>query len=98
MALPSFMQKASQMQSVNPLLVMLLIPFNNVVLCPLLRRIGVEPTPVRKMTTGIVFAGVAWIVVGVLQLRIDGLAAAVPVDGAPAEKLSVLWQLVPTRC
>jgi POT family proton-dependent oligopeptide transporter len=76
MALPEFMQKASQMQSVNPLLVMMLIPLNNLVLYPALRRVGVEPTPVRKMTAGIVFAGIAWIVAGVLQLRIEALVAA----------------------
>ncbi|NEL41984.1 MAG: POT family MFS transporter, partial [Xanthomonas perforans] len=41
---------ASQMQALNPLLVMLLIPFNNLVLYPLLRRGGWEPTALRRMT------------------------------------------------
>jgi POT family proton-dependent oligopeptide transporter len=84
MVLPAFMQKASQMQSVNPLLVMMLIPFNNLVLYPLLRKAGLEPTPLRKMTAGIVLAGLSWIVIGFLQLRIDGGA-----------QLSILWQVVP---
>ena len=32
------------MQALNPLLVMLIIPFNNLVLYPALRRMGCEPT------------------------------------------------------
>jgi POT family proton-dependent oligopeptide transporter len=74
----------SQMQALNPALVMLLIPFNNLVLYPLLRARGWDPTPLRRMTTGIALAGAAWIVVGVFQLVIDG--------GNP---LSITWQILP---
>jgi len=65
-------------------LVMLLIPFNNLLLYPLLGRWGLTLTPLRKMTAGIVFSGLAWIAVGALQLQLDGGAA-----------LSILWQLLP---
>jgi POT family proton-dependent oligopeptide transporter len=69
---PSFLVKeASQMQALNPLLVMAIIPFNNLVMYPALRRWGLEPSALRRMGAGIAFAGVAWIVAGVLQLRID---------------------------
>jgi len=64
--------------------VMLLIPFNNLVLFPLLRRRRCEPTALRKMTAGIAFAGVAWIVVGGYQLLLD--------DG---HGLSIVWQVLP---
>ena len=70
MAKPSWFQP-SQMQALNPALVMLLIPFNNLVLYPALRRRGYEPTALRRMTAGIAFAGLAWIVVGVMQLVLD---------------------------
>ncbi|MRG93630.1 oligopeptide:H+ symporter [Polyangium spumosum] len=80
----SFFSSASQMQSVNPLLVMLLIPFNNVVLYPILRALGVNPTPLRRMTAGIAIAGVSWIVIGVIQGWIDA-----------GEKVSILWQVLP---
>src|SRR5205823_14676405 len=43
MTKPSWFQ-SSQMQALNPALVMLLIPFNNLVLYPALRRIGYEVT------------------------------------------------------
>jgi POT family proton-dependent oligopeptide transporter len=70
---PSFIVKdAGQMQALNPLLVMLIIPFNNIVLYPALRRMGVEVSALRRMGAGIAFAGFAWILAGLLQLRIDG--------------------------
>jgi POT family proton-dependent oligopeptide transporter len=59
------------MQALNPLLVMAIIPFNNLVLYPALRRWGLEPSALRRMGAGIAFAGVAWIAAGLLQLRID---------------------------
>ncbi|MCW0385601.1 Di-/tripeptide transporter [Xanthomonas sacchari] len=75
---------ASQMQALNPALVMLLIPFNNLVLYPLLRRRGYEPTALRRMTAGIAFSGLAWIVVGTLQVTMDG-----------GDALSIAWQILP---
>jgi len=77
-------KEAGQMQALNPLLIMLLIPFNNIVLYPALRRLGYDPTPLRRMGWGIVFAGIAWIVAGMIQLKID--------DGA---QTSLAWQTWP---
>jgi proton-dependent oligopeptide transporter, POT family len=76
--------RAAQMQALNPALVMLLIPFNNLVLYPALRRAGIEPTPLRRMGTGIVFAVAAWLAAGTLQLSIDGGGA-----------VSIVWQVLP---
>jgi POT family proton-dependent oligopeptide transporter len=86
MSLPGwgFFQEASQMQSLNPALVMILIPLNNVVLYPVLRKIGWNPTPLRRMTAGIAFAALSWIPVGILQIMLDR-GANVP----------ILWQVVP---
>ncbi|SEL86175.1 proton-dependent oligopeptide transporter, POT family [Pseudoxanthomonas sp. GM95] len=82
---PSWLVKdAAQMQALNPLLVMLLIPFNNLVLYPLLRRIGIEPTPLRRMGVGIGLACLAWVFAGGLQLEMD--------SGVP---VSLAWQIVP---
>jgi POT family proton-dependent oligopeptide transporter len=83
MSMPSWFHPA-QMQALNPLLVMLLIPFNNLLLYPALRRFGYEPTALRRMTAGIAFSGLAWIVVGGLQVVMD--------DGDP---LSIVWQVLP---
>ena len=83
MTTPGWFQPA-QMQALNPLLVMLLIPFNNLVLYPLLRRAGFEPTALKRMGWGIAFSGVAWIVAGAIQLWIDG-----------GDAVSIAWQVLP---
>ena len=77
-------KEAGQMQALNPLLIMLLIPFNNIVLYPALRRLGWEPTALRRMGFGIAFAGIAWIIAGLIQLKID--------SGA---QTSLAWQTWP---
>jgi POT family proton-dependent oligopeptide transporter len=74
----------AQMQAINPILVMLLIPFNNLVLFPAMRRIGIEPTALRRMTAGIAFTALAWIVIGAIQSNMDG--------GTPT---SMMWQILP---
>ena len=77
-------KQPAQMQALNPLMVMLLIPANNLFLYPALRKLGFDPTPLRRMAFGIAFAGVAWVFAGALQLRIDG--------GHP---ISIAWQVYP---
>ncbi len=75
---------SSQMQALNPALVMILIPFNNMVLYPMLKRLGWEPTALRRMTAGIAFSGVAWIVIGLIQVVMDG-----------GEPMTIVWQVLP---
>jgi POT family proton-dependent oligopeptide transporter len=83
MTKPDWFQ-SSQMQALNPALVMILIPFNNLVLYPLLRRFGFEPTALRRMTAGIAFSGLAWIAVGGFQIVMDG-----------GDPMSIVWQVLP---
>jgi POT family proton-dependent oligopeptide transporter len=83
MTKPEWFQ-ASQMQALNPALVMLLIPFNNLALYPVLRRFGYEMTALRRMTAGIAFSGLSWIVVGAMQLVLDG-----------GNAFSITWQVLP---
>ena len=83
MSKPSWFQ-SSQMQALNPALVMLLIPFNNLVLYPAMRRRGYEPTALRRMTAGIALAGAAWIVVGTMQVVLNG-----------GNAFSIVWQVLP---
>ena len=83
MTKPSWFQ-SSQMQALKPLLVMLLIPFNNLVLYPALKRFGYEMTALRRMTAGIAFSGLSWIVVGAMQVVLDG-----------GSVFSITWQVLP---
>src|SRR3954467_15752995 len=83
MTKPSWFQ-SSMMQALNPALVLILIPFNKVVLYPLLERLGLGLTALRRMGAGIAFAGAAWIVVGLMQLWLDG-----------GQKVDIVWQVLP---
>ncbi|HWL89162.1 MAG TPA: oligopeptide:H+ symporter [Polyangiaceae bacterium] len=84
MTKPDWFQ-SSQMQALNPALVMILIPFNNAVLYPLVRRAGYDTSSaLRRMTVGLVFPGIAWIIVGATQLVIE--------SGVP---VSITWQMLP---
>ena len=78
----------SQIAALNPLMVMLLIPFNNWGFYPLLEKIGLKLTPLKKMTIGMLMASVAFVAVALIQEAIEG----VPEGG---QKISVMWQVLP---
>ena len=79
-----FRFEPAQMQALNPLLVMLLIPFNNFAVFPLLRKLGWEPTALRRMTAGIALSALSWVAIGSIQVAMDG--------GTP---VSMAWQILP---
>jgi POT family proton-dependent oligopeptide transporter len=83
MSRPEWFEPA-MMQALNPLLVMLLIPFNNFVLYPLLERAGLRITALRRMGAGIAFSGFAWIVAGSIQVWLDN-----------GHIVTILWQMLP---
>ena len=72
---------AEQMQSANPAFVMLLIPLLALGLYPLLGKLA---TPLRRMSAGMFIAAISFLLVGLLQVRIED-----------KEVLSILWQLGP---
>lgn len=76
----------SQISAANPVLVMLTIPFMEFCVYRPLQKRGVKVTPLRKMTVGMFVASLSFVVVALVQMRIDG---------SPANTVSVLWQLAP---
>ncbi len=72
---------AEQMQSMNPLLVMVLVPLLTLGVYPWLQRVV---TPLRRIATGLFVTAVSYVIVGYIQQRIEA-----------GDKLSVLWQIVP---
>jgi dipeptide/tripeptide permease len=70
-----------EMLSANPLLVLIFVPVMTLWLYP---RLGRLVTPLRRMSCGMFLSGVSFIVVAMLQSRIDA-----------GEQLSVLWQFLP---
>jgi POT family proton-dependent oligopeptide transporter len=61
----------SQVQATNPALVMLLIPLVGKVLVPAAARLGLRPTPLRRMTVGMFVAALAFVAVALVQNAID---------------------------
>jgi POT family proton-dependent oligopeptide transporter len=74
----------SQLQALNPVMVMVLIPLTNLLVFPWLEKRGWSPTPLRRMTAGMFIAGISYAMVGTIQVVLDG-----------GTQLSVLWQTGP---
>jgi POT family proton-dependent oligopeptide transporter len=72
---------AEQMQSMNPLIVMILVPTFTLGIYPF---IGKYASPLRRIATGMFLAALAYVAVATLQWKIE--------HGA---QLCVLWQTVP---
>lgn len=76
----------SQISALNPLMVMAIIPAMEFGVYRPLQRAGVKVTPLRKMTVGMFVASLSFVIVALVQMRIDG---------SPANTVSVLWQIAP---
>ncbi|WP_438000870.1 POT family MFS transporter [Sorangium sp. So ce185] len=74
----------SQLMALNPLMVMLIIPFNTMILYPALERRGVRLTALGRMTAGMAIAGVSFVAVAAIELAMGS-----------GGSLSVLWQAGP---
>ncbi len=76
----------AQLQALNPALVMLLIPAMNYGAYPLVEKLGVRATALRRMTAGMLIAALSFVAVALVQAAIDA---------AGPGKVSILWQSVP---
>lgn len=74
------------LQAVNPVMVMILIPVMSSGVYPLSRKLGFEPTALRRMTVGMLIAALSFVAVALIQHQID-------VEGAG--QVSILWQVLP---
>ncbi len=73
---------ASQVQTANPILILLFIPLVNYVLYPLMGRFF-EPTPLRKIGIGLFLTAGSYVVIWYIQTMIDA-----------GQKPSVNWQFL----
>ena len=80
----AFILDTERMQAMNPLYVMLLIPLFTGILYPWLEKLGLLPTPLRRMSAGMVLAGLSFLLCGWIQAQMDA--------GRP---MSIAWQLIP---
>jgi POT family proton-dependent oligopeptide transporter len=77
--------EAAQTPLANPFLVMVLIPFMNVVYRGI-ERLGINPTPLRRITIGMMLPALAFAAMALIQAEIDRRG-----DG----KVWIVWQLIP---
>ncbi len=75
----------SQISAWNPIMVMGLIPFFSMFLYPMLDKMGLKTTPVRRMTWGMFVAAVSFAMIGAFQMWMDN----------SADKINVMWQFFP---
>ena len=79
-----FKLEASQMAALNPILVMVLIPLFAKLIYPAARRLGLDPTPLRRMSFGMFTAAGSFAASAAIQFALD--AGRVP---------SIAWQFFP---
>lgn len=72
-----------QVNFVNPLFLVLLIPVFTLGIYPLFERIGIKPTPLRRIGAGLVLIGICFVIIAMIQENIDK-------GGHP----SVWWQIL----
>ncbi len=76
--------EASQISALNPIMVMVLIPIFAYGIYPLVEKLGIKLTPLRKMSAGMFIAGTSFAVVGLLEIPLEA-----------GHKVSVAWQFIP---
>uniref|UniRef100_A0A3P9MPA4 Solute carrier family 15 member 1 n=1 Tax=Oryzias latipes TaxID=8090 RepID=A0A3P9MPA4_ORYLA len=60
-----------QMQTVNPILILILVPIMDSLIYPLISKCKLNFTPLRRITVGMFFAAMAFVAAAVVQLQID---------------------------
>uniref|UniRef100_A0A8C4F6K7 Solute carrier family 15 member 1a n=1 Tax=Dicentrarchus labrax TaxID=13489 RepID=A0A8C4F6K7_DICLA len=60
-----------QMQTVNPILILTLVPIMDSLIYPLIQKCGLNFTPLKRMTVGMLLAAIAFICAAVVQIEID---------------------------
>lgn len=75
--------KPDQIQMVNPLLVLIMIPLFEGVIYPLLRPFGLR-RPLQKMVIGGILAAISFVLAGIVQFQIEA---------SPKNTIHILWQV-----
>ncbi|KAM3861995.1 solute carrier family 15 member 1 [Diretmus argenteus] len=60
-----------QMQTVNPILILTLVPIMDSAIYPLIKKCGLNFTPLKRMTVGMFLAAMAFVCAAVVQIQID---------------------------
>uniref|UniRef100_A0A8C3G7N8 Solute carrier family 15 member 1 n=2 Tax=Cyclopterus lumpus TaxID=8103 RepID=A0A8C3G7N8_CYCLU len=60
-----------QMQTVNPILILTLVPIMDSLIYPLIKKCGLNFTSLKRMTVGMMMAAIAFICAALVQIEID---------------------------
>lgn len=72
----SFTIKPDQMQVFNPLLILILIPIFEIVIYPLMRKIGLPSSAIFRMITGMVLVATSFVICGFVELSMEERVAS----------------------
>ncbi|KAG1941263.1 solute carrier family 15 member 1 [Pimephales promelas] len=67
----AFILQPDQMQTVNPILILTLVPIMDRVIFPLIKKCGLDFSPLKRMTVGMLFAASAFVCAALVQIEID---------------------------
>uniref|UniRef100_A0A8C1HVE0 Solute carrier family 15 member 1 n=1 Tax=Cyprinus carpio carpio TaxID=630221 RepID=A0A8C1HVE0_CYPCA len=67
----AFIIQPDQMQIVNPILIVIMVPIMDSAVYPLIKKCGLNFTPLRRMTVGMLLASLAFVAAALLQIQID---------------------------
>ena len=88
----------AQIQTVNPLFVLIMLPFTTYVLYPALNKLF-RVTPLRRFGMGLFMVIFAFLIVGAIQSRLDALEQQHISDGglaavSMADRPHIIWQIL----
>ncbi|KAG7326999.1 hypothetical protein KOW79_010400 [Hemibagrus wyckioides] len=66
-----FTVQPDQMQTVNPILILVMVPIVDNVVYPLIKKCGLNFTPLKRMTVGMLLAALAFVAAALVQVQID---------------------------
>ncbi|MBC7902913.1 MAG: MFS transporter [Gemmatimonadaceae bacterium] len=75
--------EASQVSFVNPLFLVTMIPVFTYGIYPFFKKIGINPTPLRKIGAGLVVVGIGYSIVAMLESRLES-----------GDQPSIWWQIL----
>ncbi|XP_078620946.1 solute carrier family 15 member 2-like [Branchiostoma floridae x Branchiostoma japonicum] len=73
--------KPDQIQSLNPLLIIILVPIFQGAIYPLLEKCRLLRSPLQRMCTGMALSSAAYIITGLIQLKIQSYVPVPPAEG-----------------
>ncbi|GAB0179231.1 solute carrier family 15 member 1 [Grus japonensis] len=76
-----------QMQTVNPILIIIMVPVVDGVIYPLIKKCKINFTPLRKITVGMFLASLAFVAAALVQVQIDKTLPVFPAAGQSQIKI-----------